>query len=374
MEKRQIPDVSFNDWVQEQKNLKKFSIKAFVTLLIISSSLIIINEEISVISAILLTLCFLSFLAIRGFSKQSELDFQNDVKKKKIKRAIEIETKRKEREKITREKSSQQKQEKQKEADFEKNLESEFRAVEIVNDNLNELSNIEIPNISDFKNSIIQNEQLITTKGGDSVLQSFMKINTFLNDIVHKLKLDQKEIGYDFNLATIKIRIREDAKRNDIDKIAEQLADMSAKFEGRKGTGFNSKLELLINLGAKIVPSFQKEIENLQFYHFMGLAMISFYINDKKIQYFEIHEAFEKLGVFDSSWQKNVLSKLDSIENRLANIENQITILNKEFKTLNQNSESILLELKQIEKGINANNVLMAITAYQTWRINKKLN
>ena len=102
--------------------------------------------------------------------------------------------------------------------------------------------------------------------------------------------------------------------------------------------------------------------------------MISFYINDKKIQYFEIHEAFEKLGVFDSSWQKNVLSKLDSIENRLANIENQITILNKEFKTLNQNSESILLELKQIEKGINANNVLMAITAYQTWRINKKLN
>jgi hypothetical protein len=170
------------------------------------------------------------------------------------------------------------------------------------------------------------------------------------------------------------MRIREEAQRNDMDKIAEHFADMSAKLEGKRGTGFDSKLELLINIGGKIVPSFQKEIENLLFYHFMGLAMLSFYVNDKKIQYFEIHEAFEKLGVFDSSWQKNVLSKLDRIENRLANIENQLTTLNKEFITLNQNNESILLELKQIEKGISTNNVMMAFTAFQTWRINKKLN
>lgn len=112
----------------------------------------------------------------------------------------------------------------------------------------------------------------------------------------------------------------------------------------------------------------------------MGFAS-AFYSNQRRIQIciynlFSLfcEKKYEKLGVFDSSWQKNVLSKLNSIENRLANIENQITILNKEFKTLNQNSESILLELKQIENGINANNVLTAITAYQTWRMNKKLS
>ena len=84
-----------------------------------------------------------------------------------------------------------------------------------------------------------------------------------------------------------------------------------------------------------------------------------------KIRYFEIYEAFEKLGVFDSTWQKNVLNKLDRIEFRLAQISNQLTELNQNFITLIQSSENIDAELKEIKSSIVTGNLLQGITAYQ---------
>jgi hypothetical protein len=109
----------------------------------------------------------------------------------------------------------------------------------------------------------------------------------------------------------------------------------------------------------------------MEYYRNMAVAMVIFYLNDKKIKYFEIYEAFEKLGVFDSTWQKNVLNKLDNIEIRLAQISNQLTELNQNFISLVESSESVVSELKEINSSIMTNNMLQAITAYQSWRINK---
>ena len=103
----------------------------------------------------------------------------------------------------------------------------------------------------------------------------------------------------------------------------------------------------------------------------MALAMIIFYLNDNKIRYFEIYEAYEKLGVFDSTWQKNVLNKLYLIEFRLSQISNQLTELNQNFISLIESSKNIAAELKEIKSSIVTSNLLQAITAYQSWRINK---
>ena len=52
-------------------------------------------------------------------------------------------------------------------------------------------------------------------------------------------------------------------------------------------------------------------------------------------------------------------------------MSNQLTELNQNFISLSESSENIVLELKEINSSVMTNNMHQAITAYQTWRINK---
>jgi len=52
--------------------------------------------------------------------------------------------------------------------------------------------------------------------------------------------------------------------------------------------------------------------------------MIDFYLNDDMIEYFKIYEVFEKNGVFDSTWQKNVSNEFKVINHSLNELINSI--------------------------------------------------
>ena len=198
-----------------------------------------------------------------------------------------------------------------------------------------------------------------------------MKINTFLNDYRGRIISDQSGLKEVLDINWLKSRIESEEKRNDLDKTLENLEDSLARIEGRKTTGFDSNVNNLFELGDLMRPTLENQIKTMEFYRNMAVVMIVFYLDDKKIRYFELYEAFEKLGVFDSTWQKNVLNKLDNIEIRLAQMSNQLTELNQNFISLSESSENIVLELKEINSSVMTNNMLQAITAYQTWRINK---
>jgi hypothetical protein len=236
---------------------------------------------------------------------------------------------------------------------------------------LSEIKELKIIDISDFKKQIIENEKLVIDKGGDNQLFSFMKIDSFLRDFRERIVNDQAGLNDILDIDWLKSRIREETQRTDLDKIIENLNDASAKLEGRRTNGFDSSVDKLFDLGKVMKPAMENQIQTMEYYKNMAAAMLVFYLNDKKIRYFEIYQAFERLGVFDSTWQKNVLNKLDNIEIRLAQISNQLTELNQNFITLVDSSENIVSELKEINSSIITNNMLQTITAYQTWRINK---
>jgi len=234
-----------------------------------------------------------------------------------------------------------------------------------------EIQHIEIVEITDFKKIIVDNEKEIVQKGGDNQLFSFMKIDSFLRDFRGRIVNDQLGLNDVLDFNWIKSRIKEEAQRDGLKKMIENLNDMSAKLDGRKATGFDSNIDNLFKLGNIMKPAMENQIKTMEYYKNIAEAMVIFYLNDKKIRYFEIYEAFEKLGVFDSTWQKNVLNKLDNIEIRLAQISNQLTELNQSFISLVESSENVVSELKEINSGIMTSNLLQAITTYQTWRINK---
>ena len=262
---------------------------------------------------------------------------------------------------------------KKKEALKQNNLKKEKKIKKADNlaKKLSEIQEIKIIDISDYKKIIIDNEKTILEKGGDNQLFSFMKINTFLNDYRERIISDQSGLKEVLDINWLKSRIESEEKRNDLDKTLENLEDSLARMEGRKTTGFDSNVNNLFELGDLMRPTLENQIKTMEFYRNMAVVMIVFYLDDKKIRYFELYEAFEKLGVFDSTWQKNVLNKLDNIEIRLTQMSNQLTELNQNFISLSESSENIVLELKEINSSVMTNNMLQAITAYQTWRINK---
>ena len=262
---------------------------------------------------------------------------------------------------------------KEKEIVIQKNvkIESRLKKADNLKIKLSEIQDIKIIDVSDYKNIIIDNEKSILDKGGDNQLFSFMKIDTFLRDYRGRITSDQSGLNEVLDIEWLKSRIQSEGQRNDLDKIIENLDDMSAKLEGRKTKGFDSNVDKLFELGDVMKPALENQIKTMEYYRNMAVAMFVFYLNDKKIRYFEIYEAFEKLGVFDSTWQKNVLNKLDNIEIRLAQISNQLTELNQNFISLVESSENVVSELKEINSSIMTNNMLQAITAYQTWKINK---
>ena len=235
---------------------------------------------------------------------------------------------------------------------------------------LSEIQEIKISDISDFKKVIMDNEKEIIDKGGDDQLFSFIKIDSFLKDYKERIVNDQKGLNDLLDINFLKSRINQEGNRNDLDKIVENLEDKSAKLEGRMTKGFDANIDKLFDLGNIMKPVIESQIKTMEYYKNMSCAMIVFYLNDNKFRYFEIYEAFEKLGVFDSTWQKNVLNKLERIDLRLAQISNQLTDLNQNFISLVESSENLAAELKEINSSIVTNNMLQAITAYQTWRIN----
>lgn len=259
-------------------------------------------------------------------------------------------------------------------AEFARNRENDIRVklkkADDLKIKLDEIQDIKIPEIVSFKNILIENEKIITEKGGDNQLFSFLKVVTFLSDYRDRIVSDQSELLDILDIEWLKSKIITEGERKDLDKIIENFSDASAKLGGRRTSGFDANVDKLFELGDKMKPAIENQIMTLDYYSNMSSAMLVFYLNDKKIRYFQIFEAFEKLGAFDSTWQKNVLNKLDSIETRLSQINNQLTELNNNFISLVESSENVVSELKEINSGIMTNNMLLAINAYQSWRIN----
>lgn len=259
----------------------------------------------------------------------------------------------------------------QKEANENELLKQKFKRVDELNENIEELKNISVLDVNDFKEIIIENEKKIIEKGNESQLFLFLKLDSFLKEYQNRIIKDKKELRELINVDALKNKIKNDSKRDLTDKLQENIQSNLAKLEGKKPIGFDDNLEALFKNGSLLKISIENQNRTLEFYKNMSIAMIIFYLDDKKIRYYEIYEAFEKLGVFDSTWQKNVLNKLDRIEIRLTHINNQLTELNQNFILLTESSQNLVTELKEINSSILTNNMLQAITAYQTWRINK---
>ena len=81
---------------------------------------------------------------------------------------------------IKREEESQEDNLKKEKLD--KEVQTQIKKVKKIQGQINNVSKILIPSISDFKSFVIKNETVIQEKGGEEQLFKFLKVDTFLND------------------------------------------------------------------------------------------------------------------------------------------------------------------------------------------------
>ena len=185
------------------------------------------------------------------------------------------------------------------------------------------------------------------------------------NDLSLLLKKHQKsiiEIDRSYVQQFIKISSYLKIKKNNI-----QLIFKSIKDTPNEQT-LNQYVEVL-----------KGDVHSYNLVLFNSLNMIVSLVEDDTITFYEIHEMFDNLNIFDSKHERDVSQKLNnigdglkdlmySIEEMGSNIESQMGELTYVTEQSNQQLEN---QLESIGSSIKTNNLLTGINSYQTYKLRK---
>jgi hypothetical protein len=115
------------------------------------------------------------------------------------------------------------------------------------------------------------------------------------------------------------------------------------------------------------------------------ISMINSSITNKTVQYYREYELLESLGLFQSSWEKEVGAKLGDIGEGLSQLIGSISRMeasiiaslesnaNRIIGSVDELESSVNSSLASIDSSISLNTFVTGIQAYQTYKLNKKL-
>lgn len=113
------------------------------------------------------------------------------------------------------------------------------------------------------------------------------------------------------------------------------------------------------------------------------MSMINSSINKKTVQYYREYELLESVGLFQSTWEKEVGQKLTDIDENIKTIINKISRMeqkiinslesnsNKIIEGVNELENSLNSSLSSINRSISLNTFVKGIQTYQTYKINQ---
>jgi hypothetical protein len=253
----------------------------------------------------------------------------------------------------------------------EKNkLINKLKKVIKANENFKNLKPDDLISIKDF----INNNKI---KLDDDKILIFLKIDDFIKKIINETKIEINYIIDDFE-------IRKDT--NIINTHFLNLNKTSTFIPGHINVSKMNAEFILPNLinkinfynenGNKLLQALEEKIITIKYYNCLSFVMLSYLNEDKKLKFFEYYNLFEKLGVFDSTWQNKIFNKLSSIDNNLYKINENLKILNDNIKDIsieiNELKENLDSKLSDIKSSTDINNIISGIQLYQLYKINKQ--
>ena len=275
---------------------------------------------------------------------QSFISYQNKIKKELLDIKIRKEEEERKKYEEENEKYKEEKRRKENEEKRRKEIERvkllEITKKEFIISYLKD-GELEIPNYLDFENIVKKNQDKII-EIDRNYIQKFIKISVYL-------KSKKQNI---FNLFT---GIRNYNSRNDIFNLKQQNID-------------------LLN-----------EIKLFETLIFHSVNMVTSLINNDMFSFYEIYESLDKLGIFNSNWEKEIHENILGINYQLSSVNENLRNLNNNIiNTLNQLSyiqqksnqrlvDSVNHQLNEIGSNTRFNNHMIEKQIKNLDEINRKL-
>ena len=127
------------------------------------------------------------------------------------------------------------------------------------------------------------------------------------------------------------------------------------------------------------VDILKDEIHTYNLILFNSLNMIVSLVEDDMITFYEIHEMFDTLNMFDSKHEKDVSQRLKNIGDGLESLMYEIRDMGNRISdslyelsyVTEQSNQQLMDQLNEIDSSIETNNLLTSIQTYQTYKVNK---
>lgn len=127
---------------------------------------------------------------------------------------------------------------------------------------------------------------------------------------------------------------------------------------------------------------FEKKLEHQIYLHKLlvlnGLVMINSLLEDDRITFYKIYEKFDKLNVFNSHFQNQLLDYFKELNNNLLTLIDKVEELTytieESFRDMDYKLDSLDVRLNSLNNSIETQSLLTGINTYQLYKINKKLN
>jgi hypothetical protein len=260
-------------YISIKKKERKNNFISGFSLLIIGASLVYLDWP--VLGWISLIISLLPFIVLTQNEATEEFYLKNKEKEKAVSvEKIKLEENRKadkNREEFFRKEKEQVRKKKDQEIQDK---------VKIIDDNLNKILSIDFPKPTNFKNNVIENEQIIIEKSSLESLHKFVKISAFLDDAhrsLNEIRNNMRdEVDPNDLLSNIKSKIEKE-KNPSIDDLQAKFSRLAdGDYRDRSANGL---LKELLDVTSKSIPAFTKEIAQVAYLEAMANSMLLFLLN-----------------------------------------------------------------------------------------------
>ena len=233
----------------------------------------------------------------------------------------------------------------------------------LVNDLLVKIKSIKGDSLNQLINSFQKEFDVNSDKTVD-IIQHDNEFKKLINTNQEKIINFEKSEGRDFIRQFVQLANFLNQKEKELQSYFTRVSDISIleRFDGFE-RGFKSQI---------------------QFYNVCrinSIQMVTSFINDDRVTFYDLYEKFDKFGVFNSHFQNQLLSSLnllnanigslvDEIRDMSLNIESKLDDL---ISTSDYNADLMNKELNKLGSKIDVSNTIGAINTYQNYQTKKRL-
>lgn len=234
--------------------------------------------------------------------------------------------------------------------DIRENIDSNF---------LSENGKLQIISSTNFMNILKENQNKIIEIDSDYI-QNFVKIGSHLKSTQKNIfNIFQRILNDEFTSSYLDLSefISDGVIKEKLECI-KYISELSGWYLSKSKDFFDSNLDLIVSDGGikvdfnckikdytPILIDLNHHIKSYQNLVLSSFTMIKSLNENDMITFYEMYEVFDKLGIFDTHWEKSVLEKISDVSSSLQDVKESLIKVNSTIKNGLDNLSSDILDM-----------------------------